>query len=65
MKLYIWHQVKNSWGKGCLMAMAETEQQARDVIANDFMTSVFASKIEGKKPQVKEPPFAMYERVLY
>lgn len=70
MKLFIWHKVLQDYGWGVAYAMAETEEEAREVIlkeyAEDFppdkysMYSRFKAELENQKAEVHDTSYGYW-----
>lgn len=58
MKLYIWRSVLNDWGQGNITVMAESEEQARALVAAE--SDWYTKEIEGKDPEVHYKPYAIF-----
>jgi len=61
MKLYIWHNVLRDWTAGNITVMAESEEQARELVyAKDGEDSDFFRKEIDFPPEVIEVAHAIF-----
>ena len=56
MKLYVWHEVLCSYTCGVMFALANSEEEARDLIKADNSCYMWVREELEKKPEVYDEP---------